>query len=412
MIGALAFLMVAQAAGPQGLDFGVRARTCDGVVGVAGVVNSGDRPLVVEAVRVEGAPFALAPDLEVPAVLPPGKRWPIGLRAEAPSEGAFDGQLVIETSRGLIFTRLSGAHADVVEDDFRQLARRQVDLLLAIDAAPSMAASRDVRLRNLEALARYVVAQGLDGRIAVTALSGREAGRLRVAPDGRRFVDSRAPDAVARVVALADLPSSPRADRRGFDAVLRAVEAGQAQDFLRPASVLSVVLIADADDRSAISTPAFTHALQRVRGFRFPFALSFSSIVGDPRGGCTGPGGHASASPRYAQVADETGGVFHSFCRADWARALEDGGFAIAAPRRRYFSFGFKSRFFLRARPASTLEVFVDGASIPEVSPSGTINWTYDDKSGSLNFSPFATPEPDAEIRVRYRPGCPVARPR
>jgi hypothetical protein len=40
------------------------------------------------------------------------------------------------------------------------------------------------------------------------------------------------------------------------------------------------------------------------------------------------------------------------------------------------------------------------------VDPSGTVNWTYDYSTNSINFSPFSTPEPGAEIRVEYTVEC------
>ena len=37
---------------------------------------------------------------------------------------------------------------------------------------------------------------------------------------------------------------------------------------------------------------------------------------------------------------------------------------------------------------------------------TGTVNWTYDFATNSVNFSPFSTPEPGAQIIVRYTAEC------
>ena len=68
---------------------------------------------------------------------------------------------------------------------------------------------------------------------------------------------------------------------------------------------------------------------------------------------------------------------------------------------------GFKSRFFLTNQPLiETIEVFVDDALVRTVEEGGRINWTYDFSTNSINFTPWALPEPGSDIVVRYVAGC------
>ena len=54
----------------------------------------------------------------------------------------------------------------------------------------------------------------------------------------------------------------------------------------------------------------------------------------------------------------------------------------------------------------STLRGEVDGVEVPETAAGGTVNWSYDFATNSVNFTPFAVPEPGAELFVRYTAEC------
>ena len=54
----------------------------------------------------------------------------------------------------------------------------------------------------------------------------------------------------------------------------------------------------------------------------------------------------------------------------------------------------------------STIRVEVDGVEIPPRAAMGTLNWNYDFGTNSVNFTPFAVPEPGAELFVRYTAEC------
>ncbi|CAN0543272.1 unnamed protein product, partial [Laminaria digitata] len=168
--------------------------------------------------------------------------------------------------------------------------------------------------------------------------------------------------------------------------------------FLRPEAQLSILVVTTRDDNSAGSVADYVFGLQQSLGPRSSHRLHVSTIAGPLPSGCTDGNLQAAAAPRYRQVAQQTGGLNLSICDRRWP--------AYLIPRN--VRFGFKSRFFLsEAALEPTIEVYVQGERIPQYSPSGTNNWAYDAATNSVNFSPFAVPEPSAQIRVRYQVACP-----
>ena len=54
----------------------------------------------------------------------------------------------------------------------------------------------------------------------------------------------------------------------------------------------------------------------------------------------------------------------------------------------------------------NTLQIVVDGNQVPDRSSEGALNWDYDAATNAVNFSPIATPEPGAQIRMEYTVAC------
>ena len=84
-----------------------------------------------------------------------------------------------------------------------------------------------------------------------------------------------------------------------------------------------------------------------------------------------------------------------SLCYEDWSRRFDVGSLG-----------GFRHRFFLTNQPRpGSIRVFLNGEELYQ-SNDGTVHWTYDFASNSVNFSPFFIPEADTDISVRYRAEC------
>ena len=277
---------------------------------------------------------------------------------------------------------------------------------------------------NFQAFIQFAQAQGIDYQLGVTTTdTNTEAGRLfhtdrtRGDPFGgpfaNRIVTPRTvpdPETVfSQNVQARNLSGGVPADEAGFFAAYQAltppVLTGHNAGFVRPDAALSVIFISDEQEQTigSIGAPAtdldfYVNFFLSIKGFRNTGLFTASAIVGDNPGGCNGAGGNADAAPRYIEMARRTGGIFQSICTSNWSRALEDLSTT---------AFGFKSRFQLGNQPVrSTIVVIVDGVEVPATAPSGTVNWNYEASNNSVNFTPFSTPEPGANILVRYTAEC------
>jgi hypothetical protein len=203
-------------------------------------------------------------------------------------------------------------------------------------------------------------------------------------------------------VANANQGTSGSGNEQGLQAAYLALSNplifGHNAGFIRPDAVLSVIIVSDEQDYSPGAVDFFVNFFLSIKGFRNTNQFSLSAIVGDAPSGCNGPGGNADDGSRYIDAATRTLGVIQSICTSDWSRALEDLSTT---------AFGFKSRFILSNQPViQSLAVFVDGVRVDGRTTSGTNNWQYDVSTNSVNFTPFATPEPGANIRVEYAVEC------
>ena len=226
-------------------------------------------------------------------------------------------------------------------------------------------------------------------------------------PQNRIVTPNSQPDpetVFAANIASPDIDPGSAADESGFTAAFQALSPpvvfGHNAGFLRRDAVLSLIFASDEPEQSnnPRSLDFYLNFFLSIKGFRNTNLFSASAITGPETTSCSGPGGSASSAPRYIEMANRTGGVWQEICTSDWSRTLEELSTT---------AFGFKSRFFLTNQPViSTIEIVVDGVVIPATSQQGTVNWTYDFATNSINFSPFATPEPGAEIQVQYAAEC------
>ena len=260
---------------------------------------------------------------------------------------------------------------------------------------------------NLGAFLQFAQAQQIDYQIAVTTtdVEGGEDGRfvpVAGAPADRIVTPRTQPSPEAVFAANVNRGINGSADEQGLQAAYLALSNplifGHNAGFIRPDAVLSIIILSDEPDSSPGTVDFFINFFLSIKGFRNNNLFSLSAIVGDSPSGCTGPGGNAGDGGRYIASATRTGGVFQSICISDWSRALEDLSSS---------AFGFKSRFFLSNQPVlASVKVTVDGVEVPNASGAGTINWSYEYGTNSINFTPFATPEPGAEITVEYVVEC------
>ena len=375
-----------------------------GVAYVVGLFASGARPITVVDHDIES-------DGLVSVAIP---RWPVALGQASVSVSVenrpgYARAVTLELRYRVGDTEAVARHtvlADFtplpeVSDRFRQIRSLKTDTLMVVDGSASMDDIDGLR-PSMERLAEFAVAQQLEHRWFVAAMD-RDDPTVLVMPPGEpaaldvRRLGDRAAAALIERVELAQARSRDPLEQP-IAAVLRAVGVLQAERLLREEARLSILAITDEDDASLGSVEVAINALLAVKGFRNTNLFSFNAVAGPPfNGDCPEPRS-ADPAPRLRELIARTGGVMQSPCSDDWSRSLEEIS----------FSFGFKSRFFLSQQPQqSSIRVFVDGVELAANNDNGTINWTYDFPTNSINFSPFASPPPGASVEVRYVSGCP-----
>lgn len=421
---------------PTELDFGVVRAGCPPRIRGVTLYNTGTEPMTIHAIELAspiGPAFSILgrpeplPTAEL--VLPSGGSTAIAVGFRADAVSAYAGAIELDVTdgdrRASHFAALlgRGRSSDARQiDRFETPTRPKKDVLFVLDSSASMADEQQALGANFQAYVQFAEAQGLDFQLGViTMATGAGGGRLVSARPGElrasteegppelRIVrsDTR-PSASAVFAANVSLPGTPDGGEAGLRAAELALTGPNLFDhnvgFLRPDAELSIVFVSDEPEKSNLlggSAPAsvdyYVDAFRAIKGFRNTHRFSASAITAG-NGRCSGPGGSAAAVGRYLAVADRTGGVFQSICTQDWSRSLEDLS---------TIAFGFRSRYFLSQNPLpGSLQVFVNDIELPHTSGGGTVNWTYDFATNSINFAPYSTPEPGSQVQIEYEIPC------
>lgn len=406
---------------PNELDFGTIGVPCSARARTVTIYNTGSSAATIDSIALASPAnpaFTIAglpnPLPASPLSLAPGASTSFDVTFRAEQVSSYAGAVEINgTFAGnpvtYIVSLLGVGSNDARQvDNFEQLGKPKVDILFVIDNSGSMGDEQTALSANFSAFIQFAEAQAIEYQLAVTTTdvdSGGELGRfvpVTGSPTDRIVTPQTQPSPEAVFVDNVNVGINGSATEKGLEAAYLALSNplifGHNAGFLRNDAVLSVIFVSDEQDYSSQTVPFYINFLLSIKGFRNTNLFTASAIVGDSPGGCNGAGGSADDGARYVEVANRTGGVFQSICTSDWSRSLEDLSTT---------AFGFKSRFFLDNQPViSTIVVELDGVPIPATSPEGTVNWSYDYATNSVNFSPFATPEPGAEIQVEYVAEC------
>lgn len=364
---------------------------------------AGSAPVTLLRIDVRSLDHPYLPDQpETPTTLPPGdiRFLELFLNGAAPRvhpveievlyrSGGEERVLRLLRSVDLAFERLE-------VDEFRQLPALLSDILFVVDGTASMDDLVSVD-ENLEALATFLQESGVDIQVAVTNADLDEGGRLFATPETSAVLSSSHPDFVQDLVRNTRIArQSTRSQlERPVDAATLALEAWRRMGTLRKEAFLSVIALSDEDDSSPGDAEALNR-LFRIKGFRNSNRFGFYSVAGPQSGDHCAGSATALPAPRLRFVSGRTGGFIVSPCNSDWSRNFDEG--QRPAGRTRYFLTNLP-------RPG-TVRVVVDGAEMFDQNTDGTINWTYDFGTNSINFSPSATPGPGAQISVRYLVEC------
>ena len=402
---------------PPELNFGVIEVGCEARSRTVQIYNTGSTPATINSLALvqPGNAFSISRPPSLPATISGGNtvEFEVGFRADILSD--FTGAIEIQTTFNgqpqtyIVSLRGRGDIDATQADEFSQLGTPKVDILFVIDHSGSMGQEQAAISSNFQAFIQFAQAQAIDYQLGVTTTDlDDEGGRLcpeNGPPQNRVVTPNTSPDpetVFADNVTCRSLSGGGAQDESGFEAAFLALSPpvvfGHNAGFLRRDAVLSLIFVSDEPEQSTPTLDFYLNFFLSIKGFRNTNLFSASAITGPENRSCSGPGGSASAAPRYVEMANRTGGVWQEICTSDWSRTLEELSTT---------AFGFKSRFFLTNQPViPTIEIVVDGVSVPATGQGGTVNWTYDFATNSINFSPFATPEPGAEIQVQYRAEC------
>jgi hypothetical protein len=407
---------------PNDLDFGTIGLNCAARARTVTIYNTGSTPAQITSIALAspGNPAFTVRNLPNPLpggalTIPPGQstQFDVGFRANTSTTTSFAAAVEIvgryNNQPVTYIVSLNGRAAPDARqvDLFDQLGRPKADILWVIDDSCSMFEEQTSLGQNISGFLQFAQAQQIDYQLGVTTtdVEGGADGRLEPVmgnPADRIVTPQTQPSPEAVFVSNANRGTNGSGNEQGLQAAYLALSNplifGHNAGFIRPDAVLSVIIVSDEEDYSPGAVDFFANFFLSIKGFRNTNQFSLSAIVGDNPSGCNGPGGNADNGSRYIDAATRTLGVIQSICTSDWSRALEDLSTT---------AFGFKSRFILSNQPViQSLAVFVDGVRIDARTMSGTNNWQYDVSTNSVNFTPFATPEPGANIRVEYAVEC------
>lgn len=368
--------------------------------------------------------------------IPVGGRLRIPVRFRPSRIGRFEGEIRLrfdapgEPERTV---RLVGRAVDelAVSDTFRQASSLDVDVVFIIDNSASMRLEQQGLRESFRSFVQAADDGFTDYRVAVTTTDlTREAGRFVPVSEGddfdgdgvpddldgdgdadevdliierqetpnRRVDRSSEPTPEFRFRRLADVGVSGVEREQGLEAALLALSPSRTLAanafFFREDALLSLIFVSDERDQSPREVDAYADAYRvlapsgRVRA---------SAVIGPPPDGCQGDSGNATPAPRYAEIAQRLGGGVASICTEDWGSTLEQiSGLA----------FGLSRSFRLSGFASELPRVFIDGRERPPVFDTGSVNWTWDEASRTVEFTVEQTPPLGSEIRIDYSLGC------
>ena len=439
------------AAIPGEIDFGVTTVGCHSQTHTVKIYNTGTAPLSVCDIKLEGCtPETKLKD--VPAI--PGCVDDSGglvLNGQGSEEVSVvyapqdltqdDCVLAIYENSDVpsltISLQGSGTYDDEQTDVFTQLSGSKVDVLFVVDNSGSMSDEQSSLSSNFNSFISSAGAWDTDYHIGVVttdmesanAMAGRLCGGGGGCKEGNpRFVTSANNNTseFTKNVKVGDFGSGTEQGLMAAQTALSAPHISQVkplqectkdadcmgsakcvdsmidtgkkycggwnQEFLREDATLELVFVSDEEDSSTAQLSFYIDFFKSIKGFANENLFHAHAIVGGS-GGCDGAGGSASDGQRYREVANETGGKFHSICDSNWSQKLQDIG---------EVAFGLKVQFFL-SRPAipDTVEVTVAG----KVCNAG---WTFQPDTNSVQFDPNhdCMPQEGEQIEIYYEVIC------
>ena len=410
-------------AAPPFIDFGALRSDCPHPPQSTHVTNACPVPVQVDPIWIgtgTSNEFSLVTAPPTPLTMQPGQGITVTVAYAAQEKGQnfsplFLGESDVPTAPLLVPLLGEGLHTGNTTDRFIQADGTKADVLFIVDNSNSMAEEQPRLQAAIPDFIAAARAKGMDLHVAVTTtgidpvvqsgcnggVNGGEAGRFfPVDHSNVRIVDLTVstPESVVQddidvglcthleqgLEAARRALSSPLIDHADDPATQQPLDGNLG--FLRDDAQLSVIVVSDEDNHSGDDVSAYAGFLRSVHGLTQPQRVGFFGLV--PLSACATSSG--SSAPRYAQMAQATGGEVWDVCSGDYGPAL-----AQVADR----SFGPQTHFPL-TQPAdpSTISVSMNGI------PAAAGSWSYDASTNAIVFN--AAPVPGTAIDVAYTATC------
>ncbi|MCB9663442.1 MAG: hypothetical protein H6732_05000 [Alphaproteobacteria bacterium] len=253
---------------------------------------------------------------------------------------------------------------ELEEEVVVETRERGVDLLVVLDTSASNFHQIPRLVAAMPSLFGVLAAQRIDWHLGlITTDTERDGPRGRlVEVDGLKVLDAHTAEVAGAFARLVEAAPAQREDEQGLQAVTltlrnRSVALQEANvGFRRKGAALHALVYTDEDDGGAVS-PEEVADLFAELALAAGAPTSLSAISGTKNAGCVlrdADGdvvSHIEAGTAYVRAAEQTGGLFRSYCTWDLGPALADVGEHASLLRRSYP---------LSQRPrAGTLEVEV-----------------------------------------------------
>jgi|GEM_PF-4632822 len=362
----------------------------DGIFSITKIEMPGNMPIEIKYSSLGDLPYRMYPGYY--------EDFYIMFCPETP--GDYAGEIVIETSIGQtqrISLKGKALHNEIETDNFKQIARPQVDVLFVVDCSGSMAEEQETLVDSFEAFINDITIWDADYNFAVVSCDITDedhSGKFQGSPKVLNSSEMSKEDLISAFqTRISNLGTSCDGFKEaGLDAAYLALSdpliSNYNAGFLRENAKLTVVFLSDEEDGSDRETSFYVNFLQNIKGINNPYLLEAYAIVGDEPHGCE----QNLSGSRYISVADQCNAYnnkhFVSICQDEYSDA-----------------FGYINNLTLRNQFILSNSAEEDTITVM-VNNNISTDWIYDADSNSVIFNLSSPPPADADIVVTYYKAC------
>lgn len=365
---------------------------------VVTMTNDGEAPLEVSALRFGGDDADVFGAPEGPWTLEPGASIPVTLSFTPGDIREHSADLVADSNDpdGELAVPMQGegVAAGLIEESWVSEPVETLDVLWVVDNSCSMSESVDMVRTNFTLYIEQFLDLGIDYHLATVttdmddpAQQGRFQGEVITAA----MTDA---EAQAAFLASVDAGAAGSADEKGFAASQAALSepllSSTNVGFLREDAHLAVIVLTDENDASSVNASDYVRWLQSLKPD--PAMVKFHGFMGLAFEldifGCTVD----SASTKYIDAANMTGGYAGDICTDDWRGSMSSMSLA---------SGGIQTTFTLSSRPdsLSAINVTVDGVRVRYDPVNG---WTWDEITNTVALHGSSLPNVGQTVLIEY----------